>query len=1034
MSKPTTATNNDETEAQLLAALGSTAASASAYEESVLRGATLRSAPQITLPHSTIASNIVNNPLHSSSSSLVRCGEERPALPDLSALAPSTASSSSASRKSKKGVLNYSSADVPHVLKVLSRTQDQLQSTLNRSNTTTTTTANCTGGGDDYEEEKRQRDIDLLRMKEQILLGYLTDVAGQDDSIIPQRPNNVATAVASSNSNGRKRRRRGSSNSGDNYYGKAAASDNDIVDEGGLLTKKTLSSKKSSKRTTADQSKHDDGNTLLQQQQQQLPTSTNRLDRIKNGEQVVDDSSSSTTITKQKPKRNTMMQIKSQMRIDSGLAPIKSMEEERFDAEKSRTRREERRKRRLKRQRAALGIVDDIDEEAEFDNDDNRDTKKEGAKKERIGKVATNNTITGILRKKGINRLDSTDGDDDGVMEEKKEEEDEEATKSSSSGVRWASETTKGTDDENENETITNQVKTKKKRTHTKVFCPICQVILTVEGGDAAEGGGGGGGISPDEFLAKHVAECQAASRTRNGGRTLRKRQKPAYVDNAVDDCDNGSDDVDGKEVEAFAPNKSDVVEDEEEEEEELQSDYKEPISSNEREPPKSIDDIDEFDYEDRVDDWVEHGLQRMGTMAERDSTEIPPGAVVYEGGLEVPAWINDRLFPYQRTGVRWMWELHCQGAGGIVGDEMGLGKTVQVSSYLGAMAANRLLDSVLIIAPATMLAHWLSELAVWAPGLRRIMIHRSGESDGISRVISRGMLRSLQKWLRNARRDRVNEAIDEDDYNDSKEHAFPGTGYALVTTYESIRRSDEWTNHPWSYVVMDEGQKIRNPDADVTLACKRLRTPHRLLLSGTPIQNDLRELWSLFDFVFPGRLGTLPAFEAEFADPIKRGGYSNASPMVVQLAYRCALVLRDLINPYMLRRQKKDVKEVNRMPGKTEQVLFCRLSSKQRSLYEEYLRSDEVMGVMRGAVKVLKAVTVLRKICNHPDLVTGPNGDSILGDDDECSSSEDEDFYDKEKLADRSGKLKVLSRILPLWHKQGHKVSLCVTFVSVWI
>jgi DNA excision repair protein ERCC-6 len=135
----------------------------------------------------------------------------------------------------------------------------------------------------------------------------------------------------------------------------------------------------------------------------------------------------------------------------------------------------------------------------------------------------------------------------------------------------------------------------------------------------------------------------------------------------------------------------------------------------------------------------------------------------------------------------------------------------------------------------------------------------------------------------------------------------------------------------------------------------------------------------------------------------------------------RCALVLRDLINPYLLRRQKKNVSEVNRMPGKTEQVLFCRLTPIQRSLYEEYLRSDEVTGVRRGAVQLLKAVTVLRKICNHPDLVTGPNGDSVF--DDGSSSSSDDDFYDQEKIADRSGKLQVLSKILPLWHKQGHKV-----------
>ena len=128
-------------------------------------------------------------------------------------------------------------------------------------------------------------------------------------------------------------------------------------------------------------------------------------------------------------------------------------------------------------------------------------------------------------------------------------------------------------------------------------------------------------------------------------------------------------------------------------------------------------------------------------------------------------------------------------------------------------------------------------------------------------------------------------------------------------------------TLHPWGYAVLDEGQKIRNPDTDVTLRCKSIRTVHRLLLSGTPIQNNLQELWSLFDFVFPGRLGTLPAFLAEFADPIKVGGYLNATPMQVQLAYRCALVLKDLINPYLLRRQKKDIAEIQRMPGKTEQV-----------------------------------------------------------------------------------------------------------------
>ncbi len=105
-------------------------------------------------------------------------------------------------------------------------------------------------------------------------------------------------------------------------------------------------------------------------------------------------------------------------------------------------------------------------------------------------------------------------------------------------------------------------------------------------------------------------------------------------------------------------------------------------------------------------------------------------------------------------------------------------------------------------------------------------------------------------------------------------------------------------------------------------------------------------------------------------------------------------------------------------------QVLFCRLSSKQRSLYQEYLSSDEVMGVMRGSVQLLKAVTVLRKICNHPDLVIGPDGKMDTAFQEEESSDEDDgNLLDEDQLAERAGKLHVLSKILPLWKEQGHRV-----------
>ena len=539
-----------------------------------------------------------------------------------------------------------------------------------------------------------------------------------------------------------------------------------------------------------------------------------------------------------------------------------------------------------------------------------------------------------------------------------------------------------------------------------QVECPMCQQQISYSDGD-----------QPDTALSQHMDQCPRSGR--------RRRSRPkSYAEESFGD----NDEEDYKQppppsTRALSRRSS------------TKKTINVPKKKTKRLPPTvsaALDDLEEWVYEDRVDDWIETGVSKMKAMAERDEKEVPPGAVVYANDLHIPAWVNNRLFEYQRTGLQWMWELHQQEAGGIVGDEMGLGKTVQVCSYLGCMAASRKLKSVLIVCPATILQHWLKELAIWAPGLRRILIHKSGETDGASRNFSATMLKSLTAWLKRARADRVYEPIDEQDFVDSEEDAFVGTGFAFVTTYENLRRyPDAWTAHRWSYVVLDEGQKIRNPDSDITLVCKRLRTPHRLLLSGTPIQNDLKELWTLFDFVFPGRLGTLPAFESEFAEPIKRGGFSNASPMQVQLAYRCALVLKDLINPYLLRRQKKDIEEVSRMPGKTEQVLFCRLSTRQRELYEAYLRSDEVTNILRGSALLFRAITNLRKICNHPDLVCDPTESAYQSFvksgfnqvTDSGDSDEDEEIDDFESLVERSGKLEVLAKILPLWEKQGHRV-----------
>lgn len=177
---------------------------------------------------------------------------------------------------------------------------------------------------------------------------------------------------------------------------------------------------------------------------------------------------------------------------------------------------------------------------------------------------------------------------------------------------------------------------------------------------------------------------------------------------------------------------------------------------------------------------------------------------------------------------------------------------------------------------------------------------------------------------------------------------------------------------HTWHYVILDEGHKIRNPESQIANTVKQLRTPHRLILSGSPMQNNLKELWSLFDFIFPGKLGTLPVFMAEFAVPITQGGYTNASQVQVATAYKCATVLKDTISPYLLRRMKDDVKSHINLPAKNEQVLFCRLTEEQRQLYIEYLDSGEVDRILTGRYQVFVGLINLRKICNHPHLYSG--------------------------------------------------------------
>ncbi|KAK6293370.1 hypothetical protein J4Q44_G00356960 [Coregonus suidteri] len=410
-------------------------------------------------------------------------------------------------------------------------------------------------------------------------------------------------------------------------------------------------------------------------------------------------------------------------------------------------------------------------------------------------------------------------------------------------------------------------------------------------------------------------------------------------------------------------------------------------------------DDGDVEFYKQRIRRWRRQRLREREEKRERGEEESDESDAEFDEGFKVPGFLWNKLFKYQQTGVRWLWELHCQQAGGILGDEMGLGKTIQVIAFLAGLSYSKLrtrgsnyryqgLGPTVIVCPATVMHQWVSEFHTWWPPFRVAVLHDTGS-----------FTQTKEKLI-------------------SEMAACHGV---LITSYSAVRIMQETLQRydGWHYVILDEGHKIRNPHAGVTTACKQFRTPHRFILSGSPMQNNLKELWSLFDFVFPGKLGTLPIFMEQFSVPITMGGYSNASPVQVQTAYKCACVLRDTINPYLLRRMKADVKANLSLPDKNEQVLFCRLTEEQREVYQGFLDSKEVYQILNGDMQVFSGLIALRKMCNHPDLFSG--GPKILKGIPEDQLTEEEHFG----FWKRSGKLMVVESLLRLWFKQQHRVLL---------
>ena len=293
---------------------------------------------------------------------------------------------------------------------------------------------------------------------------------------------------------------------------------------------------------------------------------------------------------------------------------------------------------------------------------------------------------------------------------------------------------------------------------------------------------------------------------------------------------------------------------------------------------------------------------------------------------------LHGTLRPYQRDGVRWLRLLTQLGLGACLADDMGLGKTVQVLALL--LARRRLptrdRGQSLIVAPASLLANWQSELTRFAPTLRAIVVHPS--------VMAKGELEALS------------------------EERLAGVDVA-ITSYGGLLRIPALRQAAWDLVILDEAQAIKNPGAKQTRAAKQLGAQGRIALTGTPVENRLSDLWSIFDFINPGLLGSAREFNA-YGKRLAKRPQDPYGP------------LRALVRPYVLRRLKTDPTVIADLPEKTEVKAYCQLTRKQAGLYEASVRElrEQIAGTegIRRRGLVLAFLMRFKQICNHPTQWTG--------------------------------------------------------------
>jgi SNF2 family DNA or RNA helicase len=324
------------------------------------------------------------------------------------------------------------------------------------------------------------------------------------------------------------------------------------------------------------------------------------------------------------------------------------------------------------------------------------------------------------------------------------------------------------------------------------------------------------------------------------------------------------------------------------------------------------------------------------------------------------------RLRDYQREGLGWLQFLRQYSFGGCLADDMGLGKTVQVLALLDAATASR---PSLIVVPRSLIFNWKQEAARFTPRLR-VLDHTGGER--------------MDKWT------------------DFKNYD------VILTTYGTLRRDAPFIKEVhFDTVILDEAQAIKNANTDSAKAVRLLKADYRLALTGTPVENRLSDLWSIFEFLNPGLLGSASVFRSELGrkSGTEEDGLSDEESM---------RLLSKALRPFLLRRTKEQV--ARELPAKTEQTIYCELQAEQRRLYDELrdhyrnalLGRIDSIGIEKSRMQVLEALLRLRQAACHPGLI------------------------DKERTDQASAKLESLIPQIAELIEEGHKALVFSQFTSL--